>query len=162
MSAKKQTTKRQKSNKKSAAKSKPKRSNAQRTSQKPAKHGLSPRVRAILFGTLAVLFTTMILVKGENVWTMIRGFFFGVFGLGIILVPVFFVYLCIITEKEQNISRLKIKVLLCILTVLFAVQRFTLYAERSLIPRAIISFHVSATCIFRLRMQKITLISAAD
>lgn len=120
MSAKKQTTKRQKSNKKSAAKSKPKRSNAQRTAQKTAKHGLSPRVRAILFGTLAVLFTTMILVKGENVWTMIRGFFFGVFGLGIILVPVFFVYLCIITEKEQNISRLRIKVLLCVLTVLFA------------------------------------------
>ncbi len=125
MSAKKQTTKKQ-TNKQSSKKSNAKRTQkALQTKKNKSEEAVkvsrfSPRVRAILFGLLGAGFLAMILIKGENIWTAIRGFFFGVFGLSIILVPIFLFYLCIITEKEKNVRRIRIKITLCILTVFFA------------------------------------------
>lgn len=98
------------------AQKKPKANN----SAKQPKVTISPRVRAILFATLAMIFTALIFFKGQHLWAAIRSFFFGLFGLAIVLVPIIFIYLCIITEKEKNVARLKIKVILCILTVLFS------------------------------------------
>ena len=98
----------------------PKKTKANNNSAKQPKATVSPRVRAIWFATLAAIFTALIFFKGQHVWAAIRSFFFGLFGLAIVLVPVFFVYLCIITEKEKNVARFKIKVILCILTVLFS------------------------------------------
>ena len=87
----------------------------QRTQQQT---GLSPRVRAILFGMLAGVFLLMVFLKGENIWTEIRGFFFGVFGLAMFLVPIFFGYLALITEKEKHVAHMKAKVTLSVLTIL--------------------------------------------
>lgn len=57
--------------------------------------GLSPRVRAILYAAVAAVFVCIIFIKGSNVWTMIRSFFFGVLGFGIFLVPVtLFLFVC--------------------------------------------------------------------
>lgn len=104
-------------NKKSSAKS----ANGRNKSRNPetAVHkGLSPRVRAILFGAVAVLFAVMIFIKGENVWTAVRGFFFGVLGFGIFLVPILMIYLCVITEKEKNVAHIRAKVITCSLIIL--------------------------------------------
>ncbi len=96
-----------------------KRTNTSRKVQKTQQpSGLSPRVRAILFGMLAGVFLIMVLFKGENLWTNIRGFFFGIFGVAMFLVPVFFGYLALITEKEKQVAHIKIKVTLCVLTIL--------------------------------------------
>lgn len=96
-----------------------KRTNTSRKTQRAQQPtGLSPRVRAILFGALALMFLVMVFFKGGNLWTNIRGFFFGIFGIAMLLVPVFFGYLALITEKEKQVARIKIKVTLCILTIL--------------------------------------------
>ena len=84
---------------------------------KPA--GVSPRIKAILYATAAVFFTVMIFIKGHSLWENIRGFFLGVFGLGMMLVPAFFAYMCVITEKERAVKRQTFKIVLCVLIFLF-------------------------------------------
>lgn len=81
--------------------------------------GLSPRVRAILYAAVAAVFVCIIFIKGSNVWTMIRSFFFGVLGFGIFLVPVTLFYLCVMTEKEKQLARYKLKLFLCVVIILF-------------------------------------------
>ncbi len=81
--------------------------------------GLSPRVRAILYAAVAAVFVCIIFIKGSNVWTMIRSFFFGVLGFGIFLVPVTLFYLCVMTEKEKQVARYKLKLFLCAVIILF-------------------------------------------
>ena len=115
MSAKKQTTNKKA---KTPAKTQKGRSKAGKQSAPAVHKGLSPRVRAIIFGTIAVLFVVMIAVKGENVWTAVRSFFFGVLGFGIFLVPVLMGYFCIITEKEKSVAHAKAKTTISILIVL--------------------------------------------
>ncbi len=81
--------------------------------------GLSPRVMAILYAAVAAVFVCIIFIKGSNVWTMIRSFFFGVLGFGIFLVPVTLFYLCVMTEKEKQVARYKLKLFLCVVIILF-------------------------------------------
>ena len=50
---------------------------------------------------------------------MIRSFFFGVLGFGIFLVPVTLFYLCVMTEKEKQVARYKLKLFLCAVIILF-------------------------------------------
>lgn len=52
----------------------------------------------------------VVFVPGASVWEGIRGFFYGLFGLGIILIPILFIYLAVITTLEKTISHFKIKV----------------------------------------------------
>lgn len=80
---------------------------------------LSPRVRAILYAAVAAVFVCIIFIKGSNVWTMLRSFFFGVLGFGIFLVPVTLFYLCVMTEKEKQVARYKLKLFLCVVIILF-------------------------------------------
>ena len=91
---------------------------SQRRQSPKVQTGLSPRVQAIIFGTLALVFLAMVFLKGENIWTHIRGFFFGLFGLAMLLVPIFFGYLALITEKEKHVAHMKVKVTLSVLTIL--------------------------------------------
>ncbi|RHD25387.1 DNA translocase FtsK [Ruminococcus bromii] len=50
---------------------------------------------------------------------MIRSFFFGVLGFGIFLVPVTLFYLCVMTEKEKQVARYRLKLFLCVVIILF-------------------------------------------
>lgn len=113
MSAKKQTAKRQTASKKSKAPAKTQTGRGRAKKPETAVHtGLSPRVRAIIYGAIAVIFALMIIIKGENVWTAVRSFFFGVFGFGIFLIPILMIYLCLITEKEKQVARFKAKIII--------------------------------------------------
>lgn len=117
MSAKKQTKKKTGNTR---AKSGGQRT-AKRTAAQPANRGLSPRVKSILYVALAILFGIMALVPGSNIWRSgIRPFFFGIFGMGLLLVPVLFIYLCVINEKEKQVAHFGAKIALCVLTFLFA------------------------------------------
>lgn len=51
---------------------------------------------------------------------MVRSFFFGMFGLGMLLVPPFFVYLCVINEKEKQVAHFGAKVALSVLVFLLS------------------------------------------
>lgn len=119
MSAKKQTAKRQTASKKSKAPAKTQTGRGRAKKPETAVHtGLSPRVRAIIYGAIAVIFALMIIIKGENVWTAVRSFFFGVFGFGIFLIPILMIYLCLITEKEKQVARFKAKIIISSLIIL--------------------------------------------
>lgn len=126
MSAKKQTNRKksntsarvQKSRSNGKKANAPSRNNS-RQAEKP-RYTLSPRIRAIIFGALAVMFGALIVIKGDKVWTAARGFFFGLLGFGIFLVPVFFGYLCLVTEKEKVVAHIKAKIIISI-TIIFLV-----------------------------------------
>ncbi|MEF2883812.1 MAG: hypothetical protein U0P28_01385, partial [Ruminococcus sp.] len=129
MSAKQQTKgKKTASRGKSASSAKrPKSGTRTRTASKSAPKAaarpavrLSPRIRSILYIALAIVFGVMAFIPGSNVWTMIRSFFFGVFGLGMLLIPAVFIYLTVMNEKERYVAHFEAKVALCVLTGLFA------------------------------------------
>lgn len=106
MSAKKQT--------------KRKNTRTRKSTSKPNGHkGISPRIKSILYGALGVIFAVMLFIPGSNVWTAVRSFFFGIFGLCMFLIPVVFIYLCVMNEKEKHVAHFRAKVALCILTILF-------------------------------------------
>ncbi len=88
-------------------------------SQKPEKQR-NYRVEAILYAAAALIFLFLIIIRGASVWTFFRGFFFGLFGIGMILVPLTFAYLSMITALEKSISRFKTKVAMCVAIVLLA------------------------------------------
>ena len=113
LSAKKQTnTKKKTAQKRSASRAK--------APAPKQRRGLSPRIKSILYIALAILFLVLIFVPGSNFWTMIRSFFFGIFGLGMLLVPPFFVYLCVINEKEKQVAHFGAKIALCVMIFLIA------------------------------------------
>ncbi len=92
-----------------------------RTAPPPPRSTLSPRVRSILYAALAFFFGIMILFRGASLWTNVRAALVGVFGMGMVLVPAAFIYLCVMNEKEkQVIAHFKAKVALCVFTALFA------------------------------------------
>src|SRR5574344_2108343 len=81
---------------------------------------LNPQIKALIFCAVAVILGAFIIIKGENIWSAIRGFIFGLFGIGSILLPVMFIYLAIITAKEKQIAHSKIKGTLIAFIILFA------------------------------------------
>ncbi len=119
MSAKKQTTKKHTAKKKASTGARASKSASARAAAAPA--GLSPRVKSILFAALAFLSVILVFVPGSNVWrTSIRPFFFGLFGLGMLLMPALFIYLCVMNEKEKQIAHFGAKIALCVLTIMLA------------------------------------------
>ncbi len=100
-------------NKKTAKKT-TKKSNTKQKKIPDKKQKLNPKVKAILYFATAILFFLLIAIKGEAVWTMVRSFFFGIFGLSIVLIPVFFVYIALLATKEQRVEHFKSKVILFI------------------------------------------------
>lgn len=115
------STKRRQVNKKKTTAKKPSQTRQTRAAAvPPPKRGLSSRVKSILFVTAALFFAIMIFFKGSNVWRILRAAFIGVFGLSMIFLPVIFIFLCVINEKEKKIAHFTSKIVLCVLSVLFA------------------------------------------
>ena len=113
LSAKKQTKKHTTKKKKSGS--------SKRAAAAPVRHGISPRIKSILYVVLAIVFGVMIFVPGSNVWTSVRAFFFGIFGMGMLLIPPLFIYLTVINEKEHyEVAHFKAKIGLCVLLILMA------------------------------------------
>lgn len=78
------------------------------------------RVEAIIYAAAAILSMVIVIVQGASVWSFIRGVFYGLFGVCIILMPIVFAYLAFITAIEKNIAHFRTKVLTCALIVLLA------------------------------------------
>lgn len=97
---------------------------------KPEKKHLDPRVQAILFAALALIFMFLVIIKGESVWTAIRSFFFGIFGISVILIPVAFAYLSFVTAMEKNISHFGAKIFLCCAIILMTESLVYLIREQ--------------------------------
>ncbi|MEE1219047.1 MAG: DNA translocase FtsK [Ruminococcus sp.] len=116
MSANKQTAK-QSENRKSKSPASNGRGK-EKTASAPQQNGLSTRVKTWLLAAAAVIFCIIIFVKGESIYTMFRGFLFGVFGFGIFLIPALLIYIAVINEKEKQIAHFKLKVVMCVAIIL--------------------------------------------
>lgn len=116
-SSKKQNTSKKSSSKKNAVQ------------QKIEKKRLNPQIKAILYVAVAVILFAFMFIKGVNVWLAVRTFLFGVFGVAYILLPVFFIYLAVITAKEKTIVHLPVKILLSVGVILFTSSLFYLFSS---------------------------------
>lgn len=115
MANQKKTTKKKASGKSTSSKAK----NTKKSQPIPESQPLlTPRIRAIILGALSLFFVILIFVQSVNLWSTVRSALFGVFGFATFLVPVFLMYMAIITDKEKQIQHFKSKVALCVLIVL--------------------------------------------
>lgn len=115
MATQKKTTKKKASGKSTSSKAK----NTKKSQPIPESQPLlTPRIRAIILGALSLFFVILIFVQSVNLWSTVRSALFGVFGFATFLVPVFLMYMAIITDKEKQIQHFKSKVALCVLIVL--------------------------------------------
>lgn len=115
MANQKKTTKKKTSGKSTSSKAKSTKKSQPIPESQPL---LTPRIRAIILGALSLFFVILIFVQSVNLWSTVRSALFGVFGFATFLVPVFLMYMAIITDKEKQIQHFKSKVALCILIVL--------------------------------------------
>lgn len=115
MATQKKTTKKKTSSKSTSSKAKATKKNQSVPEPQPL---LTPRIRAIILGALSLFFVILIFVQSVNLWSTVRSALLGVFGFATFLVPVFLMYMAIITDKEKQIQHFKSKVALCILIVL--------------------------------------------
>lgn len=115
MATPKNTTKKKTTNKSTSSKAK--NSKKKQAIQEPEPM-LSPRIRAILLVVLSILFVILIAVRSVNLWNWVRSALFGVFGFATFLIPVFLMYMAVITAKEKRIRHFKSKIVLSVLIVL--------------------------------------------
>lgn len=115
MATQKKTTKKKASGKSTSSKAKSTKKSQPIPESQPL---LTPRIRAIILGALSLFFVILIFVQSVNLWSTVRSALFGVFGFATFLVPVFLMYMAIITDKEKQIQHFKSKVALCVLIVL--------------------------------------------
>lgn len=115
MANQKKTTKKKASGKSTSSKAKSTKKSQPIPESQPL---LTPRIRAIILGALSLLFVILIFVQSVNLWSTVRSALFGVFGFATFFVPVFLMYMAIITDKEKQIQHFKSKVALCVLIVL--------------------------------------------
>ena len=115
MATQKKTTKKKASGKSTSSKAKSTKKSQPIPESQPL---LTPRIRAIILGALSLFFVILIFVQRVNLWSTVRSALFGVFGFATFLVPVFLMYMAIITDKEKQIQHFKSKVALCVLIVL--------------------------------------------
>ncbi|MBR1731457.1 MAG: DNA translocase FtsK, partial [Ruminococcus sp.] len=97
--------------------------------EKRAKRARNYRVEAIIYAAACLLSLFVIIIKGANVWTAIRGVFFGFFGLCSILVPLTFAYLTVITALEKEIAHFKTKVSICVAIILLTEAAVYLFSN---------------------------------
>ncbi len=97
--------------------------------QQQVNEGMNPQTKAILLLVAAVLLLALAIFPGAVFWETIRGFFYGLFGVGFILIPFLLGYLAIMTAKEKQISRPAAKVLLGTLIILLFSSLFFIFKD---------------------------------
>ncbi len=108
-------------NTKKQTKKKPtKKQSSARKKSAPAPRQRNYRVEAIIYAAASVLSMLIVIVPGASVWSFIRGVFYGLLGVCVILLPIVFAYLAFITAMEKNIAHFKTKVVTCVFIVLLA------------------------------------------
>ncbi len=127
MAQKKNTNKRTSSSGKRSTSAK--NNNSKSKGKQPQKAPMNPQVKAILLLASAIVLLVLAIFPGEAFWSKLRGFFYGVFGFGFILIPVLLGYLAVMTAKEKAVARLSTKVILPVITILFTSSLFFMYGS---------------------------------
>ncbi len=117
--------------KKSTSKGRGSRSSSSKKNRgKQTRTSMNPQVKAILLFAAAILLMVMVIFKGESVWCSLRGFFYGLFGFGFVLIPIFLGYLAVMTAKEKEISRIGVKIILPVLIILLSSSLFYMFGAK--------------------------------
>ena len=82
----------------------------------------------ILFG-IGVLLLFLVLVSGENIWLFIHNFIFGLFGVCAIFLPILLIFIAVLESLDKNISNLKLKIWMAIVTIVFACSLFFVFSS---------------------------------
>lgn len=127
MAQKKSSSNRTSSGKRSTQSKKNSRNSSRRN--QPEKKTMNPQVKAILLFAVAIVLLVLAIFPGEAFWSKLRGFFFGVFGIGFVLVPFLLGYLAIMTSKEKQVARLSAKVILSVVIIMFTSSLFFMYGS---------------------------------
>lgn len=90
---------------------------------------MNPQIKAILLLASAILLMVLVIFPGEAFWSTLRGFMYGVFGFGFILIPFLLGYLAIMTAKEKQVSRLSTKLILSTLIILLVSSLFFMFGS---------------------------------
>ncbi len=128
MAQKKSTNKRTATAKKSSTQKK-KTTTASKAPEQVQYAPMNPQVKAILLLASAILLLVLVIVPGEAFWSTFRGFMYGVFGFGFILIPFLLGYLAIMTAKEKRVSRLSTKLMLSTLIILLVSSLFFMFGS---------------------------------
>ncbi len=90
---------------------------------------MNPQIKAILLLAGAILLLVLVIFPGEAFWSTLRGFMYGVFGFGFILIPFMLGYLAIMTAKEKQVSRLSTKLILSTMIILLVSSLFFMFGS---------------------------------
>ncbi len=75
---------------------------------------MNPQVKALLLCAAGIIFLALVLIEGGSLWFTIRSFIFGLFGVCALLIPAIFIYMGIMTAKEQQMEHKGAKIALSI------------------------------------------------
>lgn len=127
MAQKKSTKKRTQSTKKPSTQKK--KTSSQKGREQVQYAPMNPQIKAILLLASAILLMVLVIFPGEAFWSTLRGFMYGVFGFGFILIPLLLGYLAIMTAKEKQVSRLSTKLILSTLIILLVSSLFFMFGS---------------------------------
>ena len=68
------------------------------------------QVWAILLFALGLLLLALIVIKGQNIWYQVHTALLGLFGIGVFVLPVLFVYVAIRATIDENMGKLRHKI----------------------------------------------------
>ncbi|MEG0570834.1 MAG: DNA translocase FtsK 4TM domain-containing protein, partial [Oscillospiraceae bacterium] len=71
---------------------------------------MKKQIAAVIMFTAGVLIGAIVLIKGENVWTWIHNFFYGIFGLSAIILPIALIYIAVMATLDKPIGDIKHKI----------------------------------------------------
>ena len=105
-----------------ATKKKGRTSNSKKNHTQPQKNVASRQLKAVVLFAVSLFFLCVVFIKGENYWLDLHNFFFGAFGVMTFFYPI----------------------LLCVITVLYAIDKIKGTAGAKIIETSILAMLVGA------------------
>lgn len=95
------------------------RGGGRQSSRQTAKKSAARQVSAIIWLAVSVLWACMVFIKGENVWTWLHNFMFGIFGITAFVFPFLLGFAAIMVASDRLTKTVKVRTIeAAVLTVL--------------------------------------------
>lgn len=67
------------------------------------------QIWAVILFVVGLLLFAVVVIKGQNVWMYLHNFLYGVFGMGVFLVPLLLIYIAYRATVDENMGRISFK-----------------------------------------------------
>lgn len=88
----------------------PRKNSAQAKAEAAAREHASRQLWAIIVFALGVLFASVTLIKGQNIWSLLHNFILGLFGWSAFLIAPIFFYIAIMATMDKPLGSVKHKI----------------------------------------------------